>query len=356
MRQNNLYLLKPIVSLLAFVIVLFCIVIFIGSIIYPFVVAIILSYILNPIVEFFEEKYQVRRWLLALLLVTLLFSVFLLFAIRVIPHLIIQCKTIFVQLPSILDTMNDTLLHNVNNALGSNLLLDSNKIMNYLSNQLAQVSHYLYTYGDVIFIRIIVYILLIPLTLFYFIVNWYKLLNIIDQSIPRQFVYGMRYLFFDIDQTLAVYLRGQLLVMLIMSGYYVLALWLLGLNIAIVIGLITGLLVFIPYIGVVTGFLLSLFSLSSDIHLVSSNDAHQLIEVAIIFGIGHLIESGLITPWIISGRIGIHPLTTIMLFMIFASLFGFIGVLLALPLSVVLVVIAKHLYMYYLNSHYYKDE
>lgn len=355
MKQNNIYLLKPLVSLLVLVIILFCIMIFIGTILTPFIVAIILSYILNPIVEFFEERYKVRRWLSTLFLVTVLFSFFIIFSIRVMPHLLVQLKTIFIQLPNFIDIINQTILQNINHSLGANFFFDSHQVMNYLNDNLSKINRYLYAYGSVIFVKIVLYSLLIPITVFYVITNWYTLLNMIDRSIPRQFVYGMRYLFFDIDQTLAVYLRGQLLVMLIMSAYYVLSLQIFGLSTSIIIGLITGLLVFIPYIGVITGFLLSVFAISSDSHIMSNN-AHQIVELCIIFVIGHLLESGLITPWIISGRIGIHPLITVILFMIFATLFGFIGILLALPLSVVMVVIAKHLYMYYLNSHYYKDE
>lgn len=355
MKQNNMFLLKPLLSLFVLVIILFFAVVFIGSILTPFIIAVMLSYILNPIVEFFEERYKVRRWLSTLLLVTMLFSVFIIFAIRVMPNLLIQLKTIFIQLPNFIEIINQNILQNVNHALGANFFFDSHQVMNTLNEKLSKINRYLYAYGSVIFIKIILYSLLIPITVFYVITNWYTLLNMIDRSIPRQFVYGMRYLFFDIDQTLSVYLRGQLLVMVIMSGYYMVSLEVFGLNTAIIIGLVTGLLVFIPYFGVITGFLLSVFALSSPLH-GNVNNAHQIAELCIIFGVGHLLESGLITPWIISGRIGIHPLITVMLFMIFAALFGVIGILLALPLSVVIVVIAKHLYMYYLNSHYYKDE
>ena len=161
----------------------------------------------------------------------------------------------------------------------------------------------------------------------------------------------MLIIFKDIDLMLASYLRGQLLVMFIMATYYAIALHIVGLSSGIVIGIITGLLVFIPYLGVLTGLFIAIM-----ISLAQFNNLHEIISVLIAFAVGHILEGALITPFLVGGRIGLNPVMIILSLMVFGKLFGLVGVLLALPLSTISVVIIRHMKAYYMKSNYYKEE
>jgi len=152
----------------------------------------------------------------------------------------------------------------------------------------------------------------------------------------------------EVDSLLAQYLRGQLLVMLVLTVYYSCFLTLAGFNIALPVGILTGLLVFIPYIGFGLGLCLALIGA-----ILQFSDMHGLLYVAIIYGTGQVLESFYLTPRLVGERIGMQPLTVIFALLAFGQLFGFIGILLALPASAITSVAIKHLRSIYLRSHFY---
>jgi predicted PurR-regulated permease PerM len=201
------------------------------------------------------------------------------------------------------------------------------------------------------FIEIVVYIFLIPFILFYSLRNWNLILNFIDGFIPKKYYNTVHLIIYDIDLMLASYLRGQLSVMIVMSIYYSIVLNILGIKFATIIGLITGMLVFIPYIGISLGLIVSLITL-----FITLSGINMFIGIIILFVLGHLLEGGIVTPQLVGVRIGLNPIMIIFALMVFGKLFGFIGVLLALPLATISVVLLKYLKSYYLKSEYYNEE
>ena len=148
---------------------------------------------------------------------------------------------------------------------------------------------------------------------------------------------------------LAEFLRGQISVMVLMSVLYVCGLWLAGLEFALPIGVITGMLVFVPYVGVLTGLLLATVA-----GLMQFPSIGAVVPVWIVFAVGQTLEASLVTPFLVGKRIGLHPVAVIFALLAFGQIFGFFGVLLALPASAALLVGLRHLGRHYLNSSLYK--
>jgi predicted PurR-regulated permease PerM len=166
--------------------------------------------------------------------------------------------------------------------------------------------------------------------------------------VPRRWISVVTSMAVEVDSLLAQYLRGQLLVMLVLATYYSVALAVAGFDVALPVGLLTGLLVFIPYIGFGIGLLLAVVAA-----ILQFDGLQGLIAIAIIYGCGQVIEGFYLTPRLVGERIGLHPLAVIFALLAFGQLFGFVGILLALPASAVLSVIVKRLREHYLQSPFY---
>jgi predicted PurR-regulated permease PerM len=166
--------------------------------------------------------------------------------------------------------------------------------------------------------------------------------------VPRRWISLVTSMAVEADSLLAQYLRGQLLVMLVLATYYSVALAIAGFDVALPVGLLTGLLVFIPYIGFGIGLLLAVVAA-----ILQFDGLQGLIAIAIIYGCGQVIEGFYLTPRLVGERIGLHPLAVIFALLAFGQLFGFVGILLALPASAILSVIVKRLREHYLQSPFY---
>jgi predicted PurR-regulated permease PerM len=154
--------------------------------------------------------------------------------------------------------------------------------------------------------------------------------------------------FAECDDVLGQYLRGQLLVMLVLAGYYAVGLGLFRFELALPVGVFTGLAVFIPYIGFGLGLLLALLAA-----VLQFGDLYGLMAVAVVYGLGQVLESFFLTPRLVGERIGLNPLMVIFALLAFGQLFGFVGVLIALPVSAVGLVAVRRLQRAYLASRLY---
>jgi predicted PurR-regulated permease PerM len=197
-------------------------------------------------------------------------------------------------------------------------------------------------------IGILVNLLLIPVVLFYLLRDWDFLIERVDHLIPRHWHAKVREVAVEVDHVLAEFLRGQISVMLLMSLYYSLVLWFVSLEFALPIGIIAGILVFVPYLGMVTG--LALATLAAAMQF---SELGNIVWVWIVFGLGQLIEGMIVTPLLVGKRVGLHPLVVIFALMAFGQLFGFFGILLALPLSAILLVGLRQGQTWYLSSGMY---
>lgn len=190
---------------------------------------------------------------------------------------------------------------------------------------------------------------LIPIVTFYLMLDWDDLVARARQLIPRQQEARVVSLVQECDEVLAGFLRGQLLVMISLGLIYGIGLQLLGLKLALMIGLIAGLASIIPYLGFVVGILLAVFMSLFQFGFVWE----PLLWVALVFAIGQAAEGWVLQPWLIGDRIGLPPVGVIFAVLAGGQLFGFVGMLLALPVAAVIMVLLRHAHRHYLHSRLY---
>jgi predicted PurR-regulated permease PerM len=194
---------------------------------------------------------------------------------------------------------------------------------------------------------------LIPVALFYLLMEWQHFMQSLRTLIPPRLRAASDSFLAESDQVLGEYLRGQLVVMGVLAVFYSAGLALFGLDLALPIGAFTGLAVFVPYLGFGLGMVLAL--LAGLLEFTSTGGATQaVVMVAVVYGLGQLVESFFLTPRLVGERIGLHPLAVIFSLLAFGQLFGFIGILVALPVSAVLLVAMRRLRSGYLGSDLYQ--
>ena len=194
-------------------------------------------------------------------------------------------------------------------------------------------------------------LVLVPVALFYLLVDAHQIKATTSALIPVHWKESVSSFVTECDAMLGQYLRGQMAVMLALALYYSVALWLFGLELALPIGIFTGLAIFVPYLGYGLGLILALLA-----GLLQFGLAHTLLMVMVVYGAGQCIESFWLTPKWVGERIGLSPLAVIVALLAFGHLFGLVGVLVALPVSAVLVVAIRRLRLWYWGSSLYQGE
>jgi predicted PurR-regulated permease PerM len=319
----------------------------------PFLLAGILAYILNPLVERITGKY-LPRTLAAVLAMIAVLALLVALALVVLPLFTKELRLLAERLPAFITWLNQRLAPLAKEQLGIAFQLDVETVRGLASDLLSENQGLIgkllgsLKIGGLALVAFLVNLLLVPVVLFYLLRDWHALLARVDNVIPRQVHGRVRSMLGEVDAVLAEFLRGQLSVILVMSLYYVLALWLAGLQFALPIGLITGLLVFVPYVGALLGFVLGTVAA-----LMQFDSLWGLAWVWMAFGIGQTLEGMAVTPKLVGERIGLHPVAVIFALLAFGQVFGFFGVLLALPASAALLVGLRRLRVLYLASSLY---
>jgi len=327
----------------------------------PFIVAAVLAYVLAPLVD------RLQAWTgqrlpraLAVLLVELLLILALLGLVLLLAPVVLQeWPRLRVQLPGLLDRLQAGLqpwLHE----LGIDVTLDvaslKAALTEYLNanlgDSLASVLVSLKIGGSYA-LALLGNMILIPVVLFYLLLDWKVLVSRVQALVPPRLRGDYDRFMAEADEVLGQYLRGQSLVMLILALYYSVMLALFGLDLALPIGVFTGLAVFVPYVGYGLGLLLALLA-----GLLEFTGDGGLLRVGlmllVVYGLGQLLESFYLTPRLLGERIGLHPLAVIFALLAFGQLFGFAGVLVALPVSAVLLVAGRRLRQRYFDSRVYR--
>ncbi len=189
---------------------------------------------------------------------------------------------------------------------------------------------------------------LIPVVMFYLLRDWDRMMARIADLLPRNVLPAAVRLARESDEVLSAFLRGQLSVMLALGALYSVGLWLVGLDTALVIGTIAGLISFIPYLGTFVGVVLGALAA-----LVQFHELWHTALVLGVFGIGQMLEGMVLTPLLVGDRVGLHPVMVIFAIMAGGQLFGFLGVLLALPVASVIMVMLRHIHDLYKESAWY---
>jgi len=309
----------------------------------PFLAAAILAYIFNPLVSRLEEKGVPRAIGTVAAVLLLIFAVALLLVI-VLPLFYKEVAQLTQLIPGFIEHLKSKVVPWVNTKLGIEIALDPSSFRQFMQENLSDAGGIAKRVfagvgsGGLAVVGLLVNLALIPIVFFYVLRDWPILLNNVDELIPRRYHVSVTEFAAEIDAVLSEFLRGQLLVMVIMSVFYVVGLWAVGLKFSLPVGLITGLLVFVPYLGVGLGMVLGTIAA-----VMQFDDAiYGVAVVWAVFGAGQVIESFFVTPKYVGERIGLHPLAVIFALLAFGQVFGFFGVLLALPASAAILVALRH--------------
>jgi predicted PurR-regulated permease PerM len=200
------------------------------------------------------------------------------------------------------------------------------------------------------FLEFFVNLILVPVVTFYLLIDWDKFVTGIRNLVPRHSVATFVKLSKECDNVLSAFFRGQLLVMLALGTIYSVGLMLIGLQIGLLIGIIAGLLSIVPYLGFVVGIILA-----SIAAFVQFGTISKVILVCLLFGIGHLIDPMYLTPKLVGDRIGLHPVAVIFAILAGGCLFGFMGILLALPVASIVMVYLRYWHQRYKHSEMYQQ-
>ncbi len=320
----------------------------------PFIIAAVLAYALAPAVDWLARRRLPR--VLAVMVVELLFFL-LLFALMllIVPILAKELPLLRNQIPVLAQAFDQHLTPWLAQ-YGINVALDPASIkvfvLKYLDANLEDWAGTLLSsarIGGSMALAVIGNVVLMPMVLFYLLLDWPSLLQRCWTLVPPRLRGSVGGFLHECDLMLGQYLRGQLLVMLLLALYYSAGLALAGFDLALPIGTFTGLAVFVPYLGFGLGLVLAL--LASVLQFASLNG---VLLVALVFGLGQLLESFVLTPRLVGERIGLSPLMVIFALLAFGHLFGFVGVLVALPVSAVGVVAVGRLRAAYLKSALYR--
>ena len=319
----------------------------------PFLIAAILAYILAPLVALL----QARRWPRSLAVTTVLGAIMLLsatLAVIIVPLFSEQVMELVHYIPALLAWLRDTAAPFLSHRLGITIPIDVEHLRAWLTAHSDMAGNFaesllpsLTSRGRAL-VGFLASALLLPVAAFYLLRDWPLLVAKLVHLIPLRWLPAVSELITEVDAVLGQYLRGQLSVILIMVSIYSVGLLCCGLHSGLPIGVVAGILVFIPYLGVIVGVLLAT--------LAAMLQFHSLIGVLPVWGLfmfGQFIEGFYVTPRLVGERIGLHPLAVIFALLAFGELFGFIGVLLALPMAAVTLVAIMRMHRRYISSDWY---
>ena len=330
-----------------------------GPVLTPFAVAAVLAYALTPLVNKLDSmgKGRLPR-VVAVILVELLFILLALsLLLLIVPIVAKEIPLMREQVPLLAERITTGLTLWLAQ-FGIKVSLDAGSLktlaLKYLNanyeDMFGSVLSSLRLGGSVA-LAIIGNAVLIPVALFYLLMDWDKFVARLLELVPQPMRSAYDSFTNEADSVLGQYLRGQLLVMLVMAAFYAIGLALFGLDLALPIGIFTGLAMFIPYLGFGIGLILAILA-----GLLQFASIKAIVMVAVVYGIGQVVESLVLTPRLVGERIGLHPLAVIFALLAFGQVFGFVGVLIALPASAVLLVGIRRIKLRYMVSKLYKGQ
>jgi predicted PurR-regulated permease PerM len=324
----------------------------------PFVIAALLGWLGDPLVDRLERAGR-RRNTAVILVFGVMATIVLVALLLLLPLLQRQLVTLVASLPHYRDWLVGTALPWLERQTGLQLVgwLDPAHLFALVrahweqaGGAAATLLGYLSRSGFVL-LAWIANIVLLPVLTFFFLRDWDLIVERVAALVPRDHSATVARLARESSLVLGGFLRGQLLVMLILGVLYGAGLWLVGLDLGILVGVIAGVLTFIPYLGPAT-----VIVLGGIAALVQYGDWQHIAGVVIVFGLGQVIESLWLTPKLVGDRIGLHPATVIFAVLAGGQLFGFLGMLLALPVAAVANVLLRYAHQRYTHSRLYAGE
>lgn len=317
----------------------------------PFLLGLLLAYLGDPLVDRLEHL-GLRRGLSVVVVFATMFFVALLSLVVLLPTMEKQAELLINGIPQGLEWLQDNLAPKIAATLGMELInIDIpaarqaivehwSQVGSVAGRLIAQVGR-----SGQMLIGWLAYLLLVLVATFYFLRDWDRLLLLVKHLLPARVETVSVKLAREIDAVLAEFLRGQLTVIAVLIVFYTMGLWLVGLDLAFFIGVLSGIVSFVPYLGVIVGMVSASFAA-----FMQFQDFAPVAGVVVVFGMGQLLEGMFLSPWLVGDRIGLHPVAVIFAIMAGGHLFGFFGVLLALPAAAIIVVLLRHFRREFLRS------
>jgi predicted PurR-regulated permease PerM len=329
--------------------IFFAVLWFLGDVILPFVLGGAIAYLLDPAADRLEAIGLSRGIAVGLItILALLFFVVLVW--QVLPLLIQQAQSLFATAPDLFGRLQAFVEERFPSLITDGGIADEQlaAIGEFIQSRGSEIVNGLLTSVSGIFNTILLFVI-VPVVAFYLLLDWDRMVSRIDDQIPRDHVRTIRDLARQIDRTLASFIRGQGTVCLILGAYYAIALMLVGLNFGLVVGAIAGALTFIPYVGAVVG-----GALAVGLALYQFwGDWVWIVAVALIFQSGQMIEGNVLTPKLVGSSVGLHPVWLLFALSVFGTLFGFVGLLVGVPVAAVIGVLVRFALHRYKSSPLY---
>ena len=326
----------------------------------PFIFGAIIAYLLDPVADRLERRGLSRAIATVVVLVTAIIVVTLL-TLAVLPVLIDQFNALMKNMPGYVDALRgrfEGLVGTINSVTPDKADVDAeaalpagDQLRDAARNMGGKLLQSLWS-GGVAFVGALAAAVITPVVAFYLLLDWDRLVARIDDLIPRRYLGEVRGLARDIDDVLAGFMRGQFLVCVIQGTFYAIALSIIGLDFALVVGMISGMASFIPYVGAILGLTLSM-------GLALSQFWGEWVPILAVLGIflfGQAVEGNVLTPWLVGNSVGLHPVWLIFALAAFGSLFGFAGLLLAVPVTAVIGVLTRYGVDRYRESRLYLED
>ncbi|WP_425418780.1 AI-2E family transporter [Oricola indica] len=349
LKRQALFWLGAIVGFILFVYVF-------RSILLPFVAGMALAYFMDPVADFLERRGFSR--LAATIVILLGFVVMLVIALAVIvPILVTQANGLFSNLPSYISSLQGLLskvsletgwLANYVGINSEDLQSGFNELLKQGAGFVTTVFQGIWSSGKAV-IDVAGLLIVTPVVAFYMLLDWDRMIAKVDGWVPRDHIDSVRRLGRDINKTIAGFVRGQGTVCLILGLFYAIGLTITGLNFGLLIGLFAGLISFIPYVGSLVGLVLSI-----GVALVQFwPDWIMVVAVAAVFFVGQAIEGNILQPKLVGDSVGLHPVWLMFALFAFGALFGFTGLLIAVPAAAAIGVLVRFALEKYLDSDLY---
>jgi predicted PurR-regulated permease PerM len=337
-----------------------------GAAVTPFILGIVLGYLLDPIVHRLE-RFGLNRLGASILILVAFVVVFAIILIVLAPILGEQFIAFTQKLPSYVTRLQELAVDQGNvlldkyggpwrDRLGLGAPLSSLQIQNSIGDLVTQGGQWLLNAlrslasGGAAIFSFLSFVVFTPVVAFYMLLDWDKMLATVDSWLPLDHRDGLRQIAREINHALAGFMRGQSLVCLFLGLWYGIGLSLIGLDFGFLIGVIGGVLSFIPYVGSLTALVLSL-----GVAIVQGWPSWTLFFLALgIVGVGQFLEGNVLSPRLVGHSIGLHPVWLMFALVAFGALFGFTGLLIAVPMSAAIGVLARHLLGLYLTSPFYR--
>jgi len=322
----------------------------------PVFFSIIIAYLFNPIADYFEKVTKFSRGLISGILILILVFIFVFLIINLFPYLVDQVQNAAQKLPEIVKKFSknikwfgEYLTKHFSDYIGDFDIMGN--ISEWINNSLSGLSKFLLTAFSSLYgvLLTLTYLVLIPLFSFYFIKDQKKIEKTFFELLPHKYRWRTKRKLIRIDRILSSFIRGQAIVILILSVLYSIGLTLIGLPFSILIGVFAGLGDIIPYFGTVVGFTISMI-----IGFVHFNSIKELLLIALVFIIVKGSENWFFYPRIVGRKVGLHFVWVLISIIVFGQFFGFWGLLFAIPSSAVFKVFINDLIYYYKGSEFYK--